>query len=111
MIVNQKDIVLLSYPFSNLEGSKIRPAIVVSNDVFNKKSADCIAIPLTAIIKDEPYSIIINQEDLSSGKLIKQSRARADKIFAVEKKIIVLKIGVVNNKLFDKIKSEIFKVF
>ena len=86
MIVNQKDIVLLSYPFSNLEGSKIRPAIVVSNDVFNKKSADCIAIPLTAIIKDEPYSIIINQEDLSSGKLIKQSRARADKIFAVEKR-------------------------
>lgn len=111
MIVNQKEIILLPYPFSNLEGSKIRPAIVVSNDAFNKKSADCIAIPLTAIIKDEPYSIIINQDDLSSGKLIKQSRARADKIFAVEKNIIVMKIGVVNNKLFDKIKAEIFKVF
>ena len=111
MIVNQKEIVLLLYPFSNLEGSKVRPAIIVSSDIFNKKSADCIAIPLTSIIKDEPYSIILNQEDLSSGKLLKPSRARADKIFAVEKNIITMKIGAVRDKVFERIKAEIIKMF
>lgn len=111
MIANQKEIVLLPYPFSDLEGSKVRPAIVVSNDLFNKKSADCIAVPLTTVIKDEPYSVILNQEDLSSGKLLKPSRVRADKIFAVEKNLIIMKIGVINEKTFEKIKAEIVKMF
>ncbi|MFH1210139.1 MAG: type II toxin-antitoxin system PemK/MazF family toxin [archaeon] len=109
MNVQQKDIVLLPYPFSDLEGTKVRPALIVSNDLFNKKSSDCIMVPLTTVIKDEPYSLIINQEDLGSGKLLKSSRIRADKIFTVEKNLIVMKIGVINNNTFDKVKSEILK--
>lgn len=109
MNVQQRDIVLLPYPFSNLEGTKVRPALIVSNDLFNKKSSDCIMVPLTTVIKDEPYSLIINQEDLSSGKLLKSSRIRADKIFTVEKNLIVMKIGIINSNTFDKVKSEILK--
>ena len=33
MKVNQKEIILVSYPFSDLEGKKVRPAIIISNDV------------------------------------------------------------------------------
>jgi len=33
MKINQRDIILLPYPFSNLEGKKVRPALVVSNNV------------------------------------------------------------------------------
>lgn len=111
MEAKQKEIILLPYPFSNLEGVKVRPAIIVSNDFLNKKSDDCIMVPLTTIIKDEPYSIVINQQDLNSGKLLKPSRVRADKIFAVEKNLITMKIGIINEKTFEKIKSEIFKIF
>ena len=111
MNIKQKDIVLLPYPFTNLEGSKVRPAIVISNDTFNKKSDDCIAIPLTTIIKEVPYSIIIDQTDLSYGKLIKPSRIRIDKIFTVEKKSIIMKIGVIKDPTFSKIKSELMNVF
>jgi len=111
MRVQQKEIVLLPYPFSDLEGTKVRPALIVSNNFFNKKSDDCIMIPLTTLIKDEPYSIIITQKDLSSGKLLKPSRIRADKIFTVEKNLIIMKIGIINNKILDKIKLEIGKLF
>src|SRR3989339_679114 len=106
MSAQQKEIVLLPYPFSDLEGSKVRPAIIVSNNAFNMKSDDCIMVPLTTVIKDEPYSIIISQENLSSGKLLKQSRVRADKIFTVEKSLIIMKIGVVDDATFAKIKEE-----
>ena len=111
MQVNQRELVLLPYPFSDMEGTKVRPALVISNNSFNKKSDDCIMVPLTAIIKNEPYSIIINQKDLSSGKLLKQSRIRADKIFCVEKNLIIMKIGVINEEIFEKVKSEIMKIF
>ncbi|MFH1211872.1 MAG: type II toxin-antitoxin system PemK/MazF family toxin [Candidatus Woesearchaeota archaeon] len=110
MEAKQKELVLLPFPFSDLKETKVRPAIIVSNDIFNKKSADCIMVPLTSVIKDEPYSIIINQQDMSSGNLIKTSRVKADKIFAVEKCLITMKIGAVSEKTFDKIKHEILKI-
>ena len=111
MQINQKEVVLLPYPFSNFEGMKVRPALVVSNESFNRKSADCIMVPLTTVIKDEPYSVIIDDGDMDSGKLVKQSRIRADKIFCVEKNLVIMKIGVINNKTFEKIKAEIFRMF
>lgn len=111
MNLRQKEIVLLPYPFSNLEGKKVRPVVIISNDKLNEKSDDCIAVPLTSVLKEEPYSIEINQMDLMSGKLIKPSRVRADKIFTVEKRLTIMKIGIINNHAFEKIKSEIFKLF
>ena len=111
MKVSQKELVLLPYPFSDLEHTKVRPGLVVSNDSFNKNSADCIMVPLTTVLKEEPYSVMINQEDLYSGKLLKSSRVRADKLFTVEKELIVMKIGVIKEKTFERVKSEIFKVF
>jgi mRNA interferase MazF len=111
MQVNQKEVVLLPYPFSNLEGTKVRPALVVSNNHFNKKSDDCVMAPLTTIIKDEPYSVVIEQENMSSGKLLKPSRIRADKIFCVEKNLITMKIGKLKDSSFEKVKEEIFKIF
>ena len=111
MQINQKEVVLLPYPFSNFEGMKVRLALVVSNDFFNKKSADCIMVPLTTVIKDEPYSVIIDDEDMDSGKLVKPSRIRADKIFSIEKNLVTMKIGVIKDKTFEKVKSEIFKMF
>jgi len=102
----QGDLVLLSYPFSNLEERKVRPALIISNNLFNKKSDDCIMVPLTSVIKNEPYSIIISQENLESGKLLKLSRIRVDKIFSVEKNLINLKIGRLNKETFEKVKQE-----
>ena len=110
MEAKQKEIVLLPYPFSNLEGKKVRPAIIVSNNSFNAKSSDCIMVPLTTVIKKEPYSFTIDNPDLHSGMLIAESRVRADKIFCVEKKLIIKKIGEINNKTFEKVKSEIMAI-
>ena len=111
MIFQQKELVLLPYPFSDQAGSKVRPAIIVSNDNFNKRCEDCVMVPLTTVIKDEPFSLIINQDSLDSGKLLKQSRVRIDKIFTIKKSLIMMKIGKINDKPLDKIKFEFSKVF
>lgn len=111
MNIKQKDIVLLPYPFTDLQRTKVRPALVVSNDFLNKKSNDCVMLPLTSIVKDEPFSILIFDNDLSSGKLLKPSCIKVNKIFTVEKRLIVMKIGTLNNEAFEKIKSELMKAF
>ena len=111
MNINQKDLVLLPYPFSNLKEKKVRPALVVSNNNFNEMCYDCVAVPLTSVIKEEPFSILINQSDLSNGRLLKSSRIRIDKIFSVEKKLVQMKIGAVSDSFFHKIKDELTEVF
>jgi len=111
MIVNQKELVLISYPFSNLVGRKVRPALVVSNNFLNRKSSDCLLVPLTSVIKNKPFSVLITQKDLQAGKLIKNSRIRLDKIFNFEKEKIVLKIGILKDNVFKEIKKELFKMF
>ena len=111
MKVEQKDIVLLPYPFTDLRESKVRPALVISNENVNNKSDDAVMIPLTTVIKDEPFSINISQNDLDSGKLLRISRIKIDKIFTVEQKLVLKKIGSLNNNTFKKVKDELFKLF
>jgi mRNA interferase MazF len=111
MNISQKEIVLLNFPFSDLKGSKIRPALVVSNNSLNERSDDFIAVPFTSVLKDEPYSVLISQKDLVSGKLIVESRIRVDKIFAVDKNLIRMKIGIINDNIFEKVLKEINNLF
>jgi mRNA interferase MazF len=105
--MKQRNIVLLKWPFSDLSGTKLRPALVVSNDILNNRLADCIMVPLTTILKEEPYSITLYQKDLVSGKLIKPSRIRVDKIFAPAKSLIVKEIGTISEEIFNMVKKEI----
>jgi mRNA interferase MazF len=111
MNLKQKDIVLLHFPFAHLKASKIRPAVVVSNNDLNNKGRDCLFIPLTSVPKKEPYSLQINQEDLSAGKLYFTSRARADKITAIERSLVIEKIGILNEDTMNQVKSKIISLF
>ena len=111
MRVRRGDLVLLPYPFSNLSGIKVRPALVVSGDKFNFKSRDVIMVPLTSLIKDEPFSIIVEQKNLSSGKLVKRSRVKTDKIFCVDRRLIKIKIGKLDIKTFNIILEDVLRVF
>ena len=37
MKVKQRDIILIKFPFSDLSGAKVRPALVISNNQYNQK--------------------------------------------------------------------------
>lgn len=45
--MQQKDIVWVSVPYSNLEEEKIRPALVVSNNAYNEKNPDVVICSIT----------------------------------------------------------------
>ncbi len=39
-MISQRDVVLLKFPFSDLRSSKVRPALVLSNDDYNSRFED-----------------------------------------------------------------------
>jgi mRNA interferase MazF len=81
--LSQRDIILIPFPFSDLTGSKVRPALVISNDGYNGIYLDAIVVALTSNLTHSQYKILITHSDLERGRLPVDSAVRCDKPFSV----------------------------
>lgn len=108
--IEQREIYLTRYPFSNGEFCKLRPALILSNSRYNSQQLDVLASPLTSNLKQMDYSILVDSSDMERGKLKTKCRIRCDKIGALEKALLVYKIGKLNQETFERVKTEIFAV-
>ena len=41
------DVILVSYPFTDLSTIKVRPALVISSEEYNQREDDVIVLPIT----------------------------------------------------------------
>lgn len=108
--MKQQDLVWVRLPFSDFEESKVRPAVVVSNDDYNRSSRDVVVCAVTSNTEPRPYGVLIRQESLSSGKLPIKSKVRADKILQVEKSLVAASFARLSDAAFDSVISELIKL-
>lgn len=93
------DIVLIPFPFSDLSGQKIRPALVLSKPL---KGSDIIVVFITTKHKsDKNFAITVNPTKQNGIKL--KSVIVCDKIATLDKKIVLGCIG----KLEPLLQSEV----
>ena len=109
MIYKKWDIILVSFPFTNLRSSKKRPALVISPDEYNS-SEDLIIAFITSQIdrayKPGDYHI----QEWQQAKLPKPSMIRM-KLATIEKSIVVKKMGQLSENdigQFQGVFSEFF---
>ena len=107
---NQRDIILIPIPFTDLTSNKKRPVLVLSNDEYNKKNEDIIVAAITSKIYKRDYSIIINNKDLDKGELKVKSMIRIDKIYTLSQQIVIKKFGSLNLTCFNKVRKKIIKL-
>ena len=107
-MIFQRDIVLLTFPFSDLESSKVRPAIVLSNDKYNRRSEDFVAVPLSSNLKLRDYAILITNDELESGNLIVDSKVKVDRVFSVRQRLVRMKIGRIRAEVHERITGLLF---
>ena len=103
---NQREIVLVPFPYSDLSSVKQRPALIISNSLVNK-SEDRICWLITS----NPFSegTIIENKDFENGKLPFKSKVKANRIFSVNEKIIKRKLGRINKNFYLLLLREINK--
>ncbi len=107
-IYKQRDIVLVPFPFSDLSGRKVRPILILSNDVYNQKSADVVVCGLTTNLVPTPYSIIVDITDVEqSGTLRHKSKIKVDAIASLEQSLLIKRIARLNISLFSRVIAEI----
>lgn len=83
------DVIVLPFPFTDMSASKKRPAVILS-DI---KGSDFIMLQITSKNVKDSYAIPLLESDFLSGSLQKDSNIRPNKIFTLDKKLILYKIG------------------
>ncbi len=101
---------MLKFPFSDLESSKVRPAIVLSNDRYNRRSEDFLAVPLTSNLKLRDYALLVSNNELESGNLIADSKVKLDRVFSVSQRLVRMKIGRIRAEVHERITGMLFEL-
>jgi len=101
---NQRDIVLIPFPYSDLTGFKQRPALIISNNEINKTEDRICCLVTTNKSKE---SIIIERKDFESGKLPFKSWIKAHRLFTIHEKIIRKGLCTINARLYNKLLKKI----
>ncbi len=100
-------VVLVTFPFSNLKGQKIRPALVLANVEFG----NLILCQITSKSYTSKIAIWIKSEDFAKGKLPVTSYARPDKLFTADRTIIKNTVGQLTPRTKNKIRQKVRELF
>jgi mRNA interferase MazF len=98
MKVNRGDVVLVDYPYSDRTGSKVRPCLVVQNDLNNQRLDDTIVVTITGRIQHaatEPTQLLI-EVATPAGKqsgLLFTSAVQCENILTVDSTFVQRRIG------------------
>ena len=94
--MNKWDVVLLSFPFTDLSATKVRPAVVVSPDNYNQTSQDVVVVLITTnTSRRGAFDLLLEKshpEFLQTG-LRYDSAIRIDKVFTLNRRLIVKALG------------------
>lgn len=101
---NFGDIVILKFPFTDGENYKRRPALII-NDT---NDGDIIVYRITSKIYNDTYDIFVKEWADCGLKL--PSIVRVHKIATLEKELVEMVIGRINDSLKAKIKGIISKL-
>ena len=115
------EIVLLDFPFTNLKGSKLRPALIVgATDIRNDYLVAFITSEIDIYAKSS-YAVLFDQSHLAQGTIQQKSLIRCDKIITVNSdriardKVAELKITKISEvlRLISRVNTDGFyyKVF
>ena len=101
---NQKDIVLIPFPYSDMTLSKQRPALIISNEKVNKMQ-DRICCLITT--KSHKNDLKITENHFKEGALPFQSFIKPHRIFTIEENVIIKKLCKIDNNLHNLVIKKI----
>lgn len=100
-------VVLVTFPFSNLKGQKIRPSLVLANVEFG----NLVLCQITSKSYTSKIAICVKSKDFTEGSLPVVSFVRPDKLFTADETIIRGVVGQLTPTMRNKILKNVCKLF
>lgn len=95
-------VVLINWPFSDLSGSKIRPAVVLA-PLENGSSVLCQ-------VTSQGYhknAVMLKEDNFDSGGLLKTSFALPAHVFTADERILIKEVGRLNIVTIESISDQL----
>ncbi|GHU26134.1 mRNA interferase PemK [Spirochaetia bacterium] len=93
------DVVVVPFPFSDLRGTKRRPAFVLAD----LDGDDIILCQITSQSRTDRYAIPLETGDFISSNLSTLSVVRPNRVFTADKNMILYSVGTLNAKKIKEI--------
>lgn len=101
------EVVLVSFPFSNLQGQKVRPALVLAK----AELGDLILCQITSKPYTSRLAIRIMEDDFTEGSLPVVSYVRPNKLFTANSSIIKRSAGQLTSAVTKSILKSVCSLF
>lgn len=105
------DIVLVKFPFTNLEKEKKRPALLLKQISFSRSEQLNVIVMITSQIESPAIDGDVLLSEWKASGLLHQSRVRLAKMATIESTLIESKLGKLQPKDLQKVKKEFSKMF
>ena len=99
-------IVLVPFPFTDLSGQKVRPALVL----YAGKGEDCIVAFITTHPKGKKLSYAIPLNPSPGNGLKVSSVVRVDKLATLQKKVVLGEIGEIEPEILGEVDLSLKKM-
>jgi mRNA-degrading endonuclease toxin of MazEF toxin-antitoxin module len=107
------DIVAVHYPLTDKPAkTKLRPAIIVSNEKSNSLDKDVLICPITTKLRQTEFSYALKDEELTQP-LLQESEVRCNKIMTIRiwDKQIIGKLSEVTPKAMKELLRKVKEAF
>ncbi|MFN0047869.1 MAG: type II toxin-antitoxin system PemK/MazF family toxin [Cytophagales bacterium] len=105
----QGDIIEVWFPFSDFPmKGKIRPAIIISNELSNAIDNDVLVAPITSKIRENEFSFLLQDEYLTIS-LPKNSEIRCNKMATIRISNIISKFSFLKEERQSELIDRIYK--
>lgn len=106
-MIRRGDIVLLSFPYTDLSETKVRPAVLISDDSFNQQGDDGVFVYITTQKFQTPFDIQlpISSSSFRATGLKENSTIRVSKIMCLDKGLVRRHLGSADSALMKQIQS------
>ena len=104
-MIQQGDLLLVPFPFSDQSGRKTRPVIVLSNNQFNLNSEDVIVVGVTSNLSKDKHTATLENTDLENGRLFSKCLIKVENILRLDRNLVMKKIGKIRKAKIKEIIS------
>ena len=101
------EVVVFSFPQTNLQSGKRRPALVVAD----LRGDDLILCQITSQARSDGYSVPLTAADFERGRLVRDSFIRPNRLFTVEQSLIFYAAGKVKLEKLNEVRAKIRELF
>ncbi len=100
------DVVVIPFPFSDLTGSKRRPALVIAD----WGGPDIMLCQITSQAKRDGWELPLELADFASGRLPISSHIRPNKVFTADRRIILAVAGRVSDAKYIEVAQRFIRL-